>query len=261
MYQEVHVDGPSFIAEKYSESEKDYYRALVCEGCGKDFEARIISNLYETTVEVDGAIGLTHEIVMDAIHEDEEISWVIELTEQLDNFRKVMTDVVALLKISTAGDTKITLFNMLYAQAVTAVEAYLSGIFIHTVVNSNALIRKLVETDPELSKRQFSLKEIFTQWEGLKILVAKYLKDLIFHDLKKVKPMYRDVLGIDFGDVGWLFKAVLIRHDCVHRNGVDKDGNPTGIEEEHVIDLIKKCSALVANIDEQVQYVLDVTPN
>ncbi|MNV84639.1 hypothetical protein D3C71_1785280 [compost metagenome] len=66
--------------------------------------------------------------------------------------------------------------------------------------------------------------------------------------------MYRDVLDIDFGEIGWLFKAILIRHDCVHRNGVDKEGTPTGLGEDDVVELIKKCAGLVANIDDQVQY-------
>jgi hypothetical protein len=141
---------------------------------------------------------------------------------------------------------------MLYAQVVTAVEAYLSGIFIHTVINSEELIRKLVESDPELAKRQFSLKEIFTQWAELKILVARYLKDLIFHDIKKIKPMYQSVLGIDFGDVSWLFKAVLIRHDCVHRNDFDKDGNQNNIDKKEIIELVVSGTGLVSAIEEEV---------
>jgi hypothetical protein len=247
--ENVYIDGPSFVAQKNSESEREYYEGLSCDGCGKDFDARICSSLYETSVSVDGVVGLAYEIVTDSDGEslsDAEISWVIESTEQLENYQKIMIDIVSLLNVTIPGDAKTTLHIMLYAQAVTAVEAYLSGIFIHTVVNSNDLIRKLVETDPQLAKQQFSLKEIFTQWEGLKILVAKYLKGLIFHNPEKVKPMYKAVLGIDFGDIGWLFKAVLIRHDCVHRNDVDKEGNPAGIEKDHIIELIKKCAGLIA---------------
>jgi hypothetical protein len=69
-----------------------------------------------------------------------------------------------------------------------------------------------------------------------------------------VKPMYASVLDIDFGDIGWLFKAVLIRHDCVHRNGVSKEGVPTGVDEPTIVELIKNCSSLVAEIDQQVQF-------
>ncbi|WP_183143726.1 hypothetical protein [Pseudomonas cichorii] len=108
------------------------------------------------------------------------------------------------------------------------------------------------ETDPELAKRQFSLKEIFTQWNGLKLLVAKYLKDLIFHDIKKIKPMYASVLNIDFGDVPWLFKAVMVRHDCVHRSGFDKEGNQHIILSEEIEEVVKQCTRLVARIEQSL---------
>lgn len=73
---------------------------------------------------------------------------------------------------------------------------------------------------------KFTLSQLFKEREQIKDTVAKYLHDLIFHDLKKIKPMYKDVLGHDFGDISWLFKAVAKRHDCVHRAGHDKDGTP-----------------------------------
>jgi hypothetical protein len=64
--------------------------------------------------------------------------------------------------------------------------------------------------------------------------------------------MYESVLGIDFGDVSWLFKAVLIRHDCVHRSGFDKDGNQNEINNEAIIKLIQNCTHLVSIIEEDI---------
>lgn len=229
---------------------QEYWEALVCDGCTKDFSAHIICSLLDTTVSVVGAIDLSWEVQSEL--EEEDLIWEIESTKQLDIYKKVTTDVVILLRMDHPVETQATLNNILYAQVVTAVEAYLSGIFIRTVVNSEVHTRKLIESDPELAKRQFSLKEIFTQWENLKVLVARYLKDIIFHDIKKIKPMYHSVLEIDFGDVGWLFKAVLIRHDCVHRNGFDKEGGQTKIDTETIIELIQNCTRLVSIIEEEI---------
>lgn len=233
-----------------SDERHECWETLICDGCTKDFSVHIVRYLSEVTVSVAGAIDLSWETPPHT--EEENLIWEIESTKQLDIYKKVTTDIVILLKMDHPFDTQATLNNMLYAQVVTAIEAYLSGIFIHTVVKSDALIRKLVESDPELAKRQFSLQEIFNQWENLKILVARYLKDLIFHDIKKIKPMYHSVLDIDFGDVGWLFKAVLIRHDCIHRNGFDKDGNQTKIDTETIKELIGNCTRLVSIIEEEI---------
>ena len=55
-------------------------------------------------------------------------------------------------------------------------------------------------------------------------------------------------------DKSSLFKAVLLRHDCVHRNGFDKDGKEINIFTKAFVqeaaDLIK---AFVEDIQKAVQ--------
>lgn len=246
----VTCDGPNVLAENDSTSLRDYWKTIICDGCGKDYDTHIICTLSDTNISVPNVVDLNFDV--HDLFEQEDVVSEIESTRQLDVYRKVSTDVISLLRHPHPEDVQATLNNMLFAQVVTAMEAYLSSSFISTVVNDDALTRRLVETDPELAKRQFSLREIFTQWEDLKLIVALYLKNLIFHDLKKIKPMYYSVLDIDFGNVSWLFKAVIIRHDCVHRNGFDKDGNQQQIGSDAIIELVKQCTHLVAEIEEQL---------
>ncbi|WMB73979.1 hypothetical protein RA178_04960 [Shewanella oncorhynchi] len=246
----VYCDGPDISAATDEESLREYWKTFICDGCGQEYDAHIVSRMSETDIFIPNIIDLTFDI-LDHFGQ-EEVTAEIESTQQLDIYRKVSTDVIALLRYQHHQEHKATLNNILFAQVVTAIEAYLASSFISTVVNSDLLIRRLVETDPELAKRQFSLKEIFTQWEDLKFLVARYLKDLIFHDLKKIKPMYFSVLDIDFGNIAWLFKAILIRHDCIHRNGFDKDGNQHQIESNEIIELVKQCTHLVSQIEEHL---------
>ncbi|GEM_PF-2016805 len=146
--------GPNLMAERNRDSYQDSWEQKFCSGCGKDFEAHIESEIFETTVSVDGAIDLNWEIQPERDEYDDEydLVWDIESTKQLEIYKKVTKNVVTILTMAHPLETQATLNNMLYAQVVTAVEAYLSGIFIHTVVNSEDLIRKLVESDPELAK-------------------------------------------------------------------------------------------------------------
>jgi hypothetical protein len=267
------IEIPDWDTSPTEAIERHHYEQLLCDGCTKDYEAHVSEKNGALNVYVAGVFNLGWEQIDHAHFSynnsagsydgdlDDELTWVIKSTVQLDNFQKIMTDVVALLRANIVIPNMSTLYNMAYAQVVTAVEAYLSGIFIHTVVNSNEHMRKLVETDPELAKRQFSLKEIFEQWEGLQLLVARYLQELIFHDLKKIKPMYKSVLDIDFGDISWLFKAVLLRHDCVHRNGVDKNGKHTGIGQEEIETLVRQCVVLIARLDKEVAEMQAVAPS
>ena len=146
---------------------------------------------------------------------------------------------------------------MLHGHIVSAVEGYLAATFIHNVNKYQSLKRKLVETDPTFAKQTFSMKEIFEKHSSLESTVASCLKDLIFHELKVVKPMFRTVLGHDFGDIGWLFKAVSLRHDCVHRAGYDKENKRIDLSEENISILLENVETLadrleltVANIEQ-----------
>jgi hypothetical protein len=259
--------------------DSEHYEQIKCSGCGQDFEAHVTGTHNKLNIYVDGAINLTFaELDLEPPDWDKfvasrllpendgnyaELSWVIRSTSQLTTFEKIMRDVVALLNADINIPNMSTLYNMAYAQVVTGVEAYLSGVFISRVVNSQQLIRKLVENDPELAKKPLSLKDIFVQYDGLQLLVAKYLQELIFHRLDKVKPMYKSVLDVDLGDIPWLFKAVQLRHDCVHRNGVNQDGKLTGIGKQDVVDLITQCATLIARVDNEIAKKLgdlDVDP-
>ncbi|WP_323986367.1 hypothetical protein [Pseudomonas canadensis] len=242
----IYTDEPEILISGNDEV-FEAWNTIVCTECGKDYDAQILSNAYETKLDLPHVLDLHWEILTKT--ELDEIASELDETHQLEKYRKVSTDIITLLRHQYPEDVKTTLYSMLFAQVVTAVETYLSSSFVSTVMGSEELIRKLVETDPEIAKRQFSLKEIFTQWEGLKLLVAKYLKDLIFHDIKKIKPMYKSVLDLDFGEVPWLFKAILVRHDCVHRSGFDKEGNQHIISSDEIIELVKQCTRLVANIE------------
>jgi len=181
--------------------------------------------------------------------DDGELEWEIESSDQLKIFTAQLESVEELLSISLGRQTEFNLLVMLHAHIIASIEQYISSIFIHKVTNSAELTKKLIETDPEFGNRKFTLNKIYLQHEELKVTVASYLKSLIFHDLKKIKPMYKDVLGLEFGDISWLFNAVLTRHDCAHRAGYNKEGAQISISPQDIRELIIKSRKLVNDID------------
>ncbi len=185
-------------------------------------------------------------------YRQDELEWYIYTQSQVGIFDAQMRSVLELLNVQASNETKFSLLVMLHSHAVAAVESYLASTFIHKVTNSDDLIRKLVETDPVFSKMKFTLQEIFEKQKSLKLTVATYLKDLIFHDLKKVKPMFKNVLECDFGDIAWLFEAVRVRHHCVHRAGMDKAGNRIDISIDSIKKLVNSSSLLVHEIEDKV---------
>jgi hypothetical protein len=141
---------------------------------------------------------------------------------------------------------------MLHAHVIASIEQYISSTFIHHITNSDKLTKKLIETDPEFGNRKFTLNKIYLKQAELKVTVASYLKSLIYHDMKKIKPMYKSVLGFDFGDISWLFNAITLRHDCVHRAGFDKEGKEITVTTQSIKELVNACRALAVQIDEHV---------
>lgn len=254
-------------SDKHVDETPDYFQTATCNECDAEFEIRISGQHAATEIRIDGATNVEfsetgadpdwfNNIVQKLIADDDndyaELAWIIHSTAQLHTFEQIMHDVVSLVRSDIKIKNMNTLYNMAYAQVVTGVEAYLSGVFINRVVNNPLLMRKLVETDDELGKQKFSLKDIFVKYDGLKLLVAEYLQAMIFHRLDKVKPMYLSVLEVDLGEIPWLFKAIKLRHDCVHRNGVDQSGTPTGIRKEDVEELITSSAKLIARVDLEI---------
>ncbi|MGZ4960720.1 MAG: hypothetical protein ACXV7J_15855 [Methylomonas sp.] len=174
----------------------------------------------------------------------EEWYWRAETPNYYETLNEHLNTAYELLKIEVNNKKRFSLNVMIYGHIVAVIEGYLSSVFIKTTIEHEELIRKLVETDPQFANMKFTMSELFEKREQIKNTVAKYLQDLIFHDLKKIKPMYNDVLGHDFGDIEWLFKAVTKRHHCVHRAGYDKEGNPVLFADGEIVELIKKIRSL-----------------
>lgn len=183
---------------------------------------------------------------------DYDDDWQVLGKSHCEIFRENLEASIQILKSPVPEAAKKNLLVMLHAHVVTAVEAYLSATFIDTALSTEDLMRKLVETDPEFAKRKFTIQEIFTKRDSLKDDVRQYLKSLIFHDIAKVKEMYKSAFSIDFGNVDWLFKAVTLRHDCVHRAGYDKDGNEVPLTDESISVLAGLCAQLVDEVEKEI---------
>lgn len=198
---------------------------------------------------------LIDSVSQESVIEQEDYEWYEE-NENKNHYQLLMDQldsVDMILELDVPEKARFSFLVMIHAHVVSTIEGYLAGVFIHQVCNSEELTRKLVESDPEFSKRKFTLREIYQEKDTLKITVSSYLKDLIFHDIKKVKPMYETVLNHNFSGISWLFKAVEVRHHCVHRAGYNKDGEKTFISIESITDLLNNVTDLAGEINFTIE--------
>ena len=190
-----------------------------------------------------------HDDSYDYWYEDE---WSVAGKTRFQIFDETIDAARNILNVTLPPSSRKNLLVMVYGHVVAAIESYLSSTFIEVALSTENHMRRLVENDPEFAKRKFTIKEIFSKREELKDDLRQYLKELIFHDIAKVKPMYESVLDIDFGEIEWLFKAVLLRHHCVHRAGYDKEGNEISITTSTVSELMDKAMTLVSEVESTI---------
>ena len=253
---------PDFMAERNRDSYTESYESIFCKSCGTNYDITIMNSFGGADVYINnGHINSQHSAPYYTEDDDEEFYWKNESPEHYRILNDHLDSASELLKIEVNEKNRFSLNVMIYGHVVAAAEGFLSSIFIKTTVGHEELIRKLVETDPKFSDMKFTLSQLFKERAQIKDTVAKYLHDLIFHDLKKIKPMYKDVLGHDFGDISWLFKAVAKRHHCVHRAGHEKDGTPIVFAENEVLELIDKIKQLADELLITTEKLEDLLSN
>ena len=123
--------------------------------------------------------------------------------------------------------------RLVFSQQVTALEAYLGDTLLNAVAADPGATQRLIDKDDELSKQKFTLTEIRGEPDLVERRVRDHLRSIIYHNLAKVDVLYDIALGIRIlnltSDKASLFAAITLRHDCVHRNGFDKDGDELSV--------------------------------
>lgn len=189
-------------------------------------------------------------------YDDYLVEDIAQITEYYHNFSRAILDIEKLLGTKVDDTVASCFFRLLYVNVITALETYLSDAFINTVVNNPELMRRFIETTPEFHAEKIPLTEVFKAIEEIEPKARRYLIDVVWHHLERVKPMYRETMGIEFpSDSGVIFRAILIRHDIVHRNGKTKDGKEIPITRTDVADLIGEVEKFVQHIDTQLAEV------
>ncbi|AHI06546.1 hypothetical protein BDW_10230 [Bdellovibrio bacteriovorus W] len=92
---------------------------------------------------------------------------------------------------------------------------------------------------------------------GTKEKITHYLKSsVLYHNLERVEVLYKNSFGFsllkDFPDQNKLFKIIHLRHDCVHRNGFNKDGVPIEITKKDLRQTYRIVKKFVLKVQDMV---------
>src|SRR5690606_28666519 len=96
--------------------------------------------------------------------------------------------------------------SLLFVHVITAMETYLSDKFIQAVLDDDTALKRFVETTPEFRSEKIPVAEVLECAANIKAKVRTHLADVVWHNLPRVKPMYRDTLSVDLPSIGEIMK-------------------------------------------------------
>jgi hypothetical protein len=261
---EVDVPEPNWSAERASDAGSEDQTDVQCPKCKAGFPAFCSNSASSCEITLDDYPDTTIETELayyEPSDEDDE-GWDADY-EPPDNPYWIFTashDQAIELLNSSGGDGTHLINRMVFAHLIGALEAFLGDTFINAVMKDEEKKKKLLQFDTELAGRRFGLSEVNADPDLVNKEIRSYLRSVLYHNIAKVHVMYKNVLGVDVFEVlgerkNDLFKAVEYRHDCVHRNGFDKDGVKLEVfSKEYVTGASEIANALVNGIYARVMF-------
>lgn len=245
--ESLYVPSPDFAAENNSDSMNYDVFEIVCEKCNRTFQVTVYNAMYGGEVEVEDVDNVNVE---EEYPEEDYENYIFDLTPE--RITSVIDEIEPLSK-----DTKEFLYRQLFAGTITSMEAFLSSTLIKEVLSSDKNKRRFVEGYLPYQEEKIPYSDIYKKMDTVDEVIQDTLRDLMYHNLGKIKPIYKDVLDIDLGDIKKIMKAVQIRHDIVHRSGKDKDGNLHIIHKEDIINLVENVSSLMSLVSSKLMTSYD----
>lgn len=166
-------------------------------------------------------------------------------------FTTHMDDVIRLANVSPPPLLSNKYRQLLYANVIAAMEAYLTERFMQVVLTDDARLRIFVASTPEFREKKIPLATVFNVYDTIQDEAKTHLLGMIWHNITKVENMFVATLNFGFPKElkGPLILAVHNRHDIVHRNGFTKDGAEVEVTADSLFELIANASHLVAHIE------------
>lgn len=150
-----------------------------------------------------------------------------------------------------AGSTNRMLFTQLYA----LLEAYLYSEIIGIAERDPAVQRGILKAMPALGDQPVKLSTVAERPALVAETIKAALIDFSFHKLEVVDSLCREacqkgMLPLDKDERALIMRSVHKRHDCVHRNGLTRAGEPV---EDVTLDWLMSLAKAFETMAEVVQ--------
>lgn len=270
--ESIYVPFPNYSADTSQESQVEEDGYAICPKCKKEYEISILVSFSGG----DGYINeLDEETPLEIIENDEyELDAILSNTHFYSNFKDEISKIRELndLNITSEEDSKKerdffisaygillpdelieTLRKLLYTNVITCLETYLSSAYINTVILEPQNLKKFYETFKDFKRDKIPLSELYELKDKTEEIAKQAMHKVLYHNLDKVNAMFKDTFAISLSDFSQLTKAIEIRHDIVHRNGLKKNGELITISQNDITELIELTQKFVSDLDIKIK--------
>lgn len=176
----------------------------------------------------------------------EEISWLSKERHAFENFLASTNEIKSIIPQNPPP----ILIKMNYSYIITLMESCLCDMLKSIVLYNDTYLMNAITKIEDLKQQKVNLFQIYSDVNIVKKMVLSTLSDILYHNIPKVISIYSIVLGERKPEniiekTEFICKAVDIRHDIVHRNGYNKDGDAHELNMEILNFTIAKISEFV----------------
>lgn len=262
----VEVPEVDWTVEPLSDSLSEDEGEIGCDQCGEWFNISIQNSPAGCFIELvdHPSVGVSAEDAPFASDESQENEWLNNFIPQrpydvYDSNYHHLGDVLAECSGGGSGvfrRSATMIQRMIFAETISSMEAYLGDTLMAVALSFPRAMQRLAIKDKELSAEKVPLHMILANPNIVKDKIRTYLKGLLYHNLPKIEVIFKIALEVDiFPDEtlkAQLLGYVKLRHDVVHRNGKDKDGNEHEFTAAWVMEAMESVRTFIQNVESSV---------
>jgi len=171
--------------------------------------------------------------------------------EFYSSFIVTISELHTILDNDTSGSD--ILYKMVYVHSVTAMETFLSDTIKSLLISNEKYIFNSIKNLDEFKNNSYKLSTIINKKGGINAIVFDEISSYMYHNISKVKNIYRAVLEIVIShEIKNISKITAIRHDIVHRSGKKLDGTLIEIDKTIVLDVLKEVEDFIKSVEGQI---------
>ncbi|MHA1231519.1 MAG: hypothetical protein ACTSPQ_12810 [Candidatus Helarchaeota archaeon] len=185
---------------------------------------------------------------------------VLENRKIYNEFLKNIEAIEKLLEFIHISDPvlEIKFYNLLFANIITSMETYLSDIFTDIVLSKEDFMYKLLKHSSLFNEKKYKIGEAYEWLKEKHSKIRSKLSTISFHNLKIIKDLYENVLGISLPEnIKKIKEAIEIRHIIIHKNGKTHSGELIKINPFLINDLINEVKIFIYEIDNKISNIIN----